>query len=61
MKKAYMTPEIEELNVENMNLLCSSVIGDGAADDLGFGGDGTGLDPESPLLVTPESLLGIPF
>ena len=56
-----MTPEIEELNVENMNFLCSSVIGDGAADDLGFGGDGTGLDPESPLLVTPESLLGIPF
>ena len=68
MKKIYMTPELEEIKINNnMNLL--SVSGGGAADDIGWGGDGSGVEPGAPELpelpgmpsITPNGLLGFPF
>lgn len=69
MKKIYMTPELEEIKIKsNMSLLTGSptVTGGGIADDIGFGGDGTGVEPGAPELpgmpsITPEGLLGFPF
>lgn len=69
MKKIYMTPELEEIKIKsNMSLLTGSptVTGGGIADDIGFGGDGTGVEPGAPALpgmpsITPEGLLGFPF
>ena len=67
-----MTPELEEIKIKsNMSLLTGSptVTGGGVADDIGFGGDGTGVEPGAPELpgtglpgsITPEGLLGFPF
>ena len=67
MKKIYMTPEMEEIEIKNnMSLLAGSVGGGGAADDLGFGGDGSGEEPGVPALpgmpdFGPGSVLGFPF
>lgn len=69
MKKIYMTPELEEIKIKNMNLLAGSpgAGGGGVADDILPGGeDPGGLDPDAPELpgmpdFSPEKLLGFPF
>ena len=71
MKKIYMTPEMEAIEIKNkMTLLAGSPIlgGGGIADDLGSGGaDGDGsLDPDAPGLpgmpdFGPSSVMGFPF
>jgi hypothetical protein len=68
MKKIYMTPELEEIKIKsNMSLLAGSPTVTGGGDaDLGWGGDGTGVEPGAPELpgmpsITPEGLLGFPF
>ena len=69
MKKIYMTPEMEEIEIKNnMSLLAGSPIGGsgGGADDLGFGGDDPGVDPDAPGLpgmpdFGSSSVLGFPF
>ena len=64
MKKIYMTPELEEIEIKNnMSLLAGSVTSDNG---IGWGGDGTGVEPGAPELpgmpsITPEGLLGFPF
>ena len=68
MKKIYMTPELEEIEIKNnMSLLAGSVTSDNG---IGWGGidDGT-HEPSAPELpgtglpgsITPEGLLGFPF
>ena len=69
MKKIYMTPELEEIKIKSsMSLLTGSptVTGGGIADDIGFGGDGTGVEPGAPALpgmpdFGPNSIVGLPF
>ena len=66
MKKIYITPELEEIEIKNNQplLLGSGVTGD---EGIGWGGidDGT-HEPSAPELpgmpsITPEGLLGFPF
>jgi hypothetical protein len=68
MKKIYMTPELEEIEIKsNQPLLLGSGV---TSDDIGWGGidDGT-HEPSAPELpgtglpgsITPEGLLGFPF
>ena len=50
----------------NMNLLAGSVGGGGDADDLGWGGEDPGVEPDAPELpgmpdFSPNKLLGFPF
>ncbi len=66
MKKVYLTPELEEIKIMNMNLLAGSVGTDGLGGLDDFGGDGTGKEPEAPELpgmpdFSPNKLLGFPF
>ena len=67
MKKIYMTPEMEEIEIKNnMSLLAGSVGGSGDADDLGWGGEDPGVEPGVPGLpgmpdFGPGSVLGFPF
>ncbi len=66
MKKVYMTPELEEIKIMNMNLLAGSVGADGLDGFGGYGGDGDGKEPEAPELpgmpdFSPNKLLGFPF
>lgn len=68
MKKVYMTPELEEIKIKNMNLLAGSVGGGGdITDPPGWGGeDPGGLEPDAPELpgmpdFSPNKLLGFPF
>ena len=63
-----MTPELEEIKIKsNMSLLAGSPTVTGGGDaDLGWGGDGTGVEPGAPELpgmpdFGPGSLLGLPF
>ena len=71
MKKEYIAPTMEEVKIENVYLLIGSGVGGGgAAGDIGWGGTGTGVEPDAPELpgmpdtpfdITPEKLLGFPF
>ena len=69
MKKIYMTPEMEQIEIKNnMALLAGSPTlgGGGIADDLGSGGEDPGVDPDAPGLpgmpdFGPSSVLGFPF
>lgn len=69
MKKIYMTPELEEIEIKSNQplLLGSGVTSD---DGIGWGGTDDGThDPAAPELpgtglptsITPEGLLGFPF
>lgn len=69
MKKTYITPGFEEIEINSMNLLTGS---DTITSDLGglggLGGGDTGgtMDPDAPELpgmpdMSPEELLGFPF
>jgi hypothetical protein len=66
MKKIYMTPELEEIEIKSNQplLLGSGVTSD---DGIGWGGTDDGThDPAAPGLpgmpsITPEGLLGFPF
>lgn len=63
-----MTPEMEEVKIKNnLTLLAGSPnVGGGGDADLGWGGDGSGVEPEAPSLpgmpdFGPGSVLGFPF
>ena len=62
MKKMYLTPVVEEVKIEHVNLLIVSGGGGDITDPPGWGGGGgVGDDPDMPGLITPEELLGLPF
>lgn len=49
MKKQYMTPTFEEVNIKGMSLLAGSVNGGGDANDIiGGGSDPGNVDPQAP-------------
>lgn len=49
MKKQYMTPTLEEINIKRMSLLAGSVNGGGDANDIiGGGPDPGNVDPQAP-------------
>ena len=65
MKKIYMTPELEEIEIKsNQPLLLGSGV---TSDDIGWGGTDDGThEPAAPELpgmpdFGPGSLLGLPF
>lgn len=71
MKKEYIIPQVEVVKIANMTLLAGSM--GVTSDEIGWGGDGSGVTPgapelpgmptlpDSPLDITPEKLLGFPF
>ena len=49
MKKQYLTPTFEEVNIKGMSLLAGSVMGGGDATDIMGGGADPGIiDPQAP-------------
>jgi len=49
MKKQYVTPTFEEVNIKGMSLLAGSVMGGGYATDIRGGGADPGIiDPQAP-------------
>lgn len=49
MKKQYVTPTFEEVNIKGMSLLAGSVMGGGDATDImGGGADPENIDPQAP-------------
>ena len=63
IKKQYMTPVVEEIKLNSVNLLIVSGGGGDISEPPGWGGaGGSGIEPEAPPIdITPEELLGIPF
>lgn len=62
IKKQYMTPVVEEIKLNSVNLLIVSGGGGDINEPPGWGGAGGGVEPDAPPLdITPEKLLGIPF
>lgn len=65
MKKIYMTPEMEAIEIKNkMTLLAGSVGGGGdISDPPGWGGEDPGVEPGAPGLpdFDPSIVLGFPF
>ena len=46
-KKIYSAPVTKEIQISAMPLMQTSVKGAGAADDIGWGGEGTGQSADS--------------